>query len=270
MFYRPINDIHIDFDRYYNRTWLKKKPELHETYEPSPLDTDKDTVLGVAGDIGVKYDAIHFLKKMSSRFKAVVAVLGNHDYWRRDLTTHTSSIREELSREGYHNVFLLNRDTVTIDGVLFIGATLWTDYDKGDNLLMSHAAQTMNDYKFMRKLNYTRRVKPNDILGEHIKDRDFIFSHADRDEKMVVLSHHAPCFQSIDFARYGNGSFMNKYYATEFGTEIAYSNFKLWHHGHIHGSKDYMIYQTRVICNPRGYFMYEENKKFNDKWIIEL
>jgi len=32
---------------------------------------------------------------------------------------------------------------------------------------------------------------------------------------------------------------------------------KLWVHGHTHDPYDYVIGETRVVCNPRGYIGYE-------------
>jgi hypothetical protein len=32
---------------------------------------------------------------------------------------------------------------------------------------------------------------------------------------------------------------------------------KLWTHGHTHDVFDYMIGDTRILCNPRGYILYE-------------
>ncbi len=269
MFYRPISDIHREFDRWFCLTRMKKNPELWNIYEPAHLPTDADTVLGLAGDIDVKKHNVKFLISLASRFKAVVVVLGNHDLWCRDLTTWAETVKQQLAFAGVANVHLLSRDSVVIDGVRFIGATLWTDFNKGDTVVMNIAESEMNDFRFMRKLNYERRVKPRDILAEHIRDRDFIFSFANNEEKMVVLSHHAPCWQSIDYHRYGISP-LNYLYATEFGNEIAYSNFALWHHGHIHSTRDYMIFNTRVICNPRGYSHKELNPHFNDGWLINL
>jgi hypothetical protein len=34
---------------------------------------------------------------------------------------------------------------------------------------------------------------------------------------------------------------------------------RLWTHGHMHDPSDYMIGETRVVCNPRGYVGYERN-----------
>ena len=269
MFYRPINDIHREFDRFYFQRYMKKRPNDWHIYEPTPLNTDKNTVLGIAGDIDTRYYTVDFLVKMAARFKAVVCVLGNHDYWRRDLTTWPQKMKGELAKAGVSNVHVLARETVVIDGVRFIGSTLWTDFNKGDNLVLNAAQETMNDYKFMRKMDYSRLVKPLDLLAEHHKDRDFIFSFANNEERMVVLSHHAPSWKSVDFSRYGIGP-INSLYATEFGNEISYSNFNIWHHGHIHTFRDYLIYNTRIICNPRGYFFSDLVEGFDDSWLIDL
>ena len=34
---------------------------------------------------------------------------------------------------------------------------------------------------------------------------------------------------------------------------------KLWTHGHTHEPFDYMIGETRIFCNPRGYIGYEKS-----------
>lgn len=269
MLYRPISDLHREFDRWYYQKCMKNTRELWRIYEPTYLDTDKDTVLGIAGDIDTKKYTVEFLLEMSNRFKAVVCVLGNHDYWKRDFSSHTTSIKKALSDNGINNVHLLDCDSVIIEDVRFIGATLWTDFNNANDLVMLMAKNSMNDYRYIRKENYSRRLTPVDVLKEHLKHRDFIFSYADSNEKMAVLSHHAPSWVSIDLHRYGDDA-TNSFYATELGNKISYSNFKLWHHGHTHSSYDYMIYNTRVICNPRGYFGDNLNEEYNDEFLIEL
>jgi hypothetical protein len=36
------------------------------------------------------------------------------------------------------------------------------------------------------------------------------------------------------------------------------THIKLWTHGHTHHCFDYVIGETRVVCNPRGYDGYED------------
>ena len=47
-------------------------------------------------------------------------------------------------------------------------------------------------------------------------------------------------------------------------------NMKLWIHGHVHNNFDYMIGDTRVICNPRGYEMYQENFEFKPDFEVDI
>jgi hypothetical protein len=43
---------------------------------------------------------------------------------------------------------------------------------------------------------------------------------------------------------------------------------KLWTHGHMHDPSDYLVDETRVVCNPRGYHGYEQRaKEFKLKYL---
>ena len=55
-----------------------------------------------------------------------------------------------------------------------------------------------------------------------------------------------------------------------FGTIMDNPNIKLWIHGHVHNNFDYMIGDTRVICNPRGYEMYQENFEFKPDLEVDI
>ena len=42
---------------------------------------------------------------------------------------------------------------------------------------------------------------------------------------------------------------------------VARPQIKLWIHGHTHHEFDYMVGDTRVVCNPRGYVGYERDSQ---------
>jgi hypothetical protein len=43
---------------------------------------------------------------------------------------------------------------------------------------------------------------------------------------------------------------------------------KLWTHGHMHNKSDYVVGESRVVCNPRGYIGYESfAKNFTLKYL---
>jgi hypothetical protein len=45
---------------------------------------------------------------------------------------------------------------------------------------------------------------------------------------------------------------------------------KLWTHGHTHYAFDYVIGDTRIVCNPRGYEGYEPDGGWDKTKFIEI
>lgn len=87
-------------------------------------------------------------------------------------------------------------------------------------------------------------------------------------QKYVVVGHHAPSKASTH-PRYKEDVLMNGAYSSDL-SELMLDRpcIKLWVHGHTHDPFDYMIGSTRVVCNPRGYFGYEEQAdRFELKYL---
>jgi hypothetical protein len=54
---------------------------------------------------------------------------------------------------------------------------------------------------------------------------------------------------------------------------VDHPQIKLWTHGHTHELFDYMVGETRVVCNPRGYVGHERGSEALDPYrakIIEI
>ena len=93
---------------------------------------------------------------------------------------------------------------------------------------------------------------------------------ANGDRKCVVVGHHAPSFQSIG-EQYKNDTLMNGGYASDLSEFILdRPQIKLWTHGHMHQTFDYMIGGTRVVCNPRGYESHGEVSGWDPDILIEI
>jgi predicted phosphohydrolase len=272
---REVNDIHLDFDMHW-------KIDL---WVPPTFDTDKEeTAFIVAGDIasGPTFGrAYEWLKHRANQFLYVFIVLGNHDYWRNYLGFE-NRIREQLEMDGIKNVFVLQNSTMVVEGVKFVGGTLWTNFNNNDPLTrMNYRHVMVRDVESMNTLyaddgrTIVRAGPPitcDYIFDEFKKTRQYIFDNATREEgirKVVVITHHCPSFLSID-QEFKDDFIGNGYYASELGDLIAYSEIDLWFHGHTHASKDYLIDKTRVINNARGYYPIHLNKNFNERMIIEL
>jgi hypothetical protein len=90
------------------------------------------------------------------------------------------------------------------------------------------------------------------------------------EQKFVVAGHHAPSRLSTH-EQYVNDTVMNGGYSSDLDEYIQdHPQIRLWTHGHTHHNFDYMIGQTRVVCNPRGYHGHEQQAKTWQLQTVEI
>ena len=266
MIIRPMSDLHLEFDH-------------PDRFHLPRIDGEKDMVLILAGDITAKHDywkdnpALDtyspWIKDVCARHKAVIYIKGNHEDYFGDMVA-TEAYWKAVS-ENIENLHFLHRDTVVLDGVRILGCTLWTPLS---NPLDALIANGMNDFNFIRVND--RTFTTQDCSLEHNACLYFIESELEKDfdGDTVIVTHHTPSFQSIHpkFA----GDKLNICYANSLERLMWYNSIKLWIHGHIHDSADYVVgdevQSTRVICNPRGYNTDDGmlNKDFNPGLTIKV
>jgi predicted phosphodiesterase len=195
-----------------------------------------------------------FLKRCSFQFPHVVYVAGNHEFYHGRWKASLDHLREECAR--FDNVYFMEQDVKVINDVTFVGATLWTDCNKGDPLTLHALTDMMNDFRIIRndEHGYTK-LRPAHTMYRHQQTVGYIRSVlADRkDAKVVVVGHHAPSYQSIA-EQYRKDYLMNGgYYSNLDEFILDHPQVVLWTHGHTHVPFDYHIGTTRIVCNPRGY-----------------
>jgi Icc-related predicted phosphoesterase len=223
----------------------------------------------LAGDIATKGRAGAWAAKAFAG-KPVVLVLGNHDYWGTNLAKAVSQARSDCENTTVH---LLHNNSVVIDGVRFVGGTLWTDYRLTGNRVLSmiDCQQTMVDHKKIRTGAY-KKVSPSDLEHEHDRTLAFFKMELARpfDGPSVVVTHHAPAFQCLE-PRYQ--AMLGNHVNSAFASSLEYlmsPDVPLWIHGHVHNSIDMNINGTRVVCNPRGYVGEEVNPVFDPRFVVEV
>ena len=197
-----------------------------------------------------------FMERVSKEFPHVVYIAGNHEFYHGKWVGSIQDLRNEAAR--YPNVYFLERDIKVINDVTFVGATLWTDCNKGDPLTLHALTDMMNDFRIIRndEKGYTK-LRPAHTMYRHQQTLNYYTTViGDRkDEKIVVVGHHAPSRLSIH-ERYQDPahSLMNGGYHSDLSEFILdHPQIKLWTHGHMHDPFDYTIGETRIVCNPRGY-----------------
>ena len=212
-----------------------------------------------------------FLQRVSSEFSDVIYVMGNHEHYHGHFDKSAQYIRDTLDYLNIQNIHLLDRDTFTIIDVTFVGATLWTDCNRGDPMTQYHLEQCMNDFRTIRiKDEGFRKFLPKRTITEFYKTRNYIGAVVDnlKEKKVVVCTHHAPSPLSIH-GKYKHDTLMNGGYTSDLSEFILdRPQIKVWTHGHMHDCFDYMVGETRVVCNPHGYP--DENLHFNFDFTFEV
>lgn len=195
-----------------------------------------------------------FIKRCSFQFPNVIYIAGNHEFYHGRWTASLAHLREECGK--FDNIFFLENDIKVIGDTTFIGCTLWTDCNKGDPLTLHALTDMMNDFRIIRNddLGFTR-LRPAHTVSRHVKSKQYIKTivQGKHDGKFAVIGHHAPTTLSTH-ERYIGQDLMNGAYRSDLSEFIMdHPQIKLWTHGHTHDPFDYIMGETRVVCNPRGY-----------------
>lgn len=215
------------------------------------------------------YDFFNFV---CPKYKKVFMVMGNHEHYRGRF----DKTYDELKGMLPSNVSLLENEVEEYNGVMFMGATLWTDLNRGDPITSWHLKSAMNDYKVVQNFYPARAVyhklTPEHTAEVHFKTKQYfrMILEEHRSRPFVVITHHAPSFMSVN-EKYAHDKTMNGGYASELSEFILDNeNIKVWIHGHMHDPNDYMIGSTRVVSNPRGYIPWEEGNGFDPNLTFEI
>ena len=297
--------------------------DVHLEFTPVKLkNTENADVLILSGDICVAKDLMEYEPLLSDNmrfgksdryheffgncireFPVVLYVAGNHDHYHGDFKYTISELKSKL---GYlKNLHILDKETIDIDGVRFIGGTLWTDMNKEDPITLHAMTRMMNDFRCVdnsnREVTYrvyeevdheTRLYDPEkdskgkvtfktraarfssqDAVEEHKKTLEYfkqVISETPVDQKVVVIGHHTPSHSSCH-PRYKDDQVMSGGYHSDLSEFILdRPQIKLWTHGHTHELFDYMIGRTRIVCNPRGYDGYEDLADNFTLKVVEL
>lgn len=255
-----ISDLHLEFSNYYHKV---------------PADTK---VCVIAGDAGVGLAGVEWAKWVNDNTDiAVIYIAGNHEFYRSHIMSETyDKLRDranELNGKNNGGFYFLQNETVEINGVRFIGATLWTDYKFVGNQAASMAKSKfyMNDYRTIYR-DQQNLITSDDILEEFNKSYNYI-DQVLSDEfngPTVVITHHGVSEQSIHPAYKNKGG--NEYFVSDLTDMIYNYQPELWIHGHTHANVDYMIGKTRVITNPRGYVVRNniENPFFQPDLVVDV
>jgi hypothetical protein len=264
--------------------------DLHLESQPGyyPRPAPGAELLVLAGDIGSYQrgsglvDDDFGLARVSPKHGWPVPVLyvpGNHEYDNLDFDATHARLRATCERLG---ITWLEREEVVLQGVRFLGTTLWSDFDAlalapgqpeptlGQVLKGRHKAFRAANY-YLTKAAAQRHGQP--MLAEGWREQALVCQAWLKealarpfDGPTVVVTHFAPSLRSAD-PRYGltpgTAGFCNS-------LDALLPQAQLWLHGHLHCQQDYMAEGCRVLANTLGYAAKGEQDDFREDLVVTV
>lgn len=258
-----LSDLHLEFAR-----WPRE-------VDLNAIDAD---VTVLAGDIGVGLEGVVWA--LAAFRRPVIYVLGNHEYYGQRLMPELLAAARAKCR-GTH-VHVLENDAVAIDGVRFLGCTLWTDFalfgeEERNARAMEEAGMKMTDFRHImagrRDGGYGKNklipLTPAMARERHFASRAWLETELARphDGPTVVVTHHAPSARSLTYQE--PSWLLDAAYASNLEHLMGESQVRLWVHGHTHLATDYKLKGTRVVSNPRGYVPGEMVGEFQPELVVK-
>jgi hypothetical protein len=256
--------------------------ESHPRFEAAPAPGADLLVL--AGDIGSYQEGSRLsepdfgLSRFSPRHgwpTPVLYVPGNHEYDNADFDQTHARLRALCNSL---DIAWLERETLVIGGVRFVGTTLWADFDALVASTDGLAEALKKRGKAMRAANFylqkaatVRHGEP--FLAGPLREHSLTCQAWLRgalaqsfDGPTVVVTHFSPSLASAD-PRYGltpgTAGFCNS-------LDALLPHAQLWLHGHLHCPFDYVKDGCRVVANPLGYRGKGEQEGFRPGLLIEV
>ncbi|WP_172200561.1 metallophosphoesterase [Niveibacterium sp. COAC-50] len=251
------------------RIWLLS--DLHLEHGPwfPPVDVAAD-VLVLAGDIAPGARALHWLLHWREFLpQHIVYVAGNHEGYRHVWCR----VIRQLRAAPVPGLSCLENKAAVINGVRFLGCTLWTDFELlwDANAVLAHAGY-LNDFRAIETMPGLK-LSPQDMLRWHRRSRRWLDQRLSmpHDGPTVVVTHHAPSIRSIAPQYLADPA--TGFFASNLEHTLLDGRAALWLHGHTHASSDYAVDGTRVVANPAGYPLangQRENSCFDARLVLEV
>lgn len=238
--------------------------DLHVEFGDITIPYVGADALILAGDIGVGSRHEDWMFELCNRQERVLYLLGNHEYYGQDM----ADIERFWARFEHPRFRFLQKDVVEVGNIRIAGCTLWTDFKHRDPVAMAAAAHAMNDFSWVRRNG--ARFRPENACDLHDDHRRWLLEQENID---VVVTHHAPSYQSVTPYWREHGGPMNPAFAANCDDVIERLKPRLWIHGHMHNFIRYWHNgerRTEVLCNPRGYTGREQHTGFDPNLVIEL
>lgn len=262
----PISDLHLERRR----------------LAAIPMPTGPFDVLACAGDLWEGHPERGLAAVLTlAQGRPVVLVPGNHERYaptgdERTAPRLLAALEAEVARlnAAGHTIHLLQGSaSVVLDGVRFVGTTLWTDWrlagrwlgpdtpDRPDDPVAYAAARMTDPVTGSREFRGSIRNgdgsvwSPADAMAAHATERATLMSTLARPHAgpTVCLTHHPAGTAAADAFRGAPGVpwWLPAFYATTVLDDLPdAARPDVWISGHFHAGHDLRVGRTRWVANP--------------------
>jgi hypothetical protein len=216
-----------------------------------------------------------FAKAELSKYEKAIHICGNHEHYSGKIEDSAKIIKEFLC-EFSPNAVQLDNESVVINGVAFVGTTLWAKYGVDNPITELRIGGRMNDFHLIRtyqvdevSMDYgctSRKFRPADADKLHQKAKAWLRKelkhYGETGTPCIVITHHAPHWLcKVACSEHADNDMDDAYYSNLHQTIKANQHAKIWISGHTHSSHRQYVEGSLLVSNQRGYFPSERNSR---------
>ena len=259
---------------------IRALSDLHLEFKPWKYEEAGEDIVVLAGDIcDMSEQGRGRRDQLLKSIKApVLVLLGNHEYYGKLTSREDGSIAHMGDLTHHKHVTLLNPGVAVFGDVIFVGATLWTNFlmCKDPQRLKEGVDMAVNDFRWMlagpsdlaRTGPRTNRlITSDDMLNWFLRESGYIEKviRDNLDKKVVVVTHFMAHPGAV--APQYKGQLLNGYFGSDLRSSML-PNVKAWIFGHTHTACSFQEGATQIVCNPRAYP--GEKSGYDPKKVIEV
>ena len=251
-----LSDLHIDF-------YFKNNPNKDSIYTLYKNTLGTGDILIVAGDLGhYNIQNLHVLRLIKEvfKYKYIICVLGNHDYYLVDYSNKTNYKQNSLNRiqemrnliNKEEGMYCLDGNIVEINGVKFGGCDSWYD---GEYTLRYFSKKFLSNsylsllYRMtMADADYVYGIKWLKYAKEQKKKIEDIYKEAN-----VMITHVNPSIEKEHQNKKYQNEDITGFFTFDGSHFLKNGSMKFWIFGHTHERIEYETLGVKCLCNPMGY-----------------
>ena len=251
-----VSDLHID---QWDDTIDSKYPCGIRSYQPYNFNDSTSDILVIAGDISDNLDmSLKFIDEISSKYKYVLFVDGNHEHVLRYPKLFTDDeIYEKVKNLNNKKLFYLNKDHFKIGDTVFVGVCGWWDYNSSLDIKrnLGYFKNWIPEFTKDQSLEFIHNVTEKSKLEAKILQEAIDKYQKDTSiNNIIVVTHTVP----IDECCSEEPGFKEKnVISTQLNTNLRRiinekNKISHWIFGHTHDHHECKHNNIHLICNPRG------------------